>query len=230
MPYLFSQEPFPVSKLCIFRSCFTLSFQSMCFWGDKGLLTVTSRLANCCSLKNSQSRNFPPVRAFQYAEDRVPRDQLLLLSSSLSCSLFTPVFLDPIYPSVSFFPSLCCFLQYFFLCFFFYPWFISNWSLPLHSVSNSTVIFFCCHCTFLSIPCSLAFEIISSLGQRLSAILYLYNTCYSGTCFYFNAASTNKWFIGTQVPKSGWNTLYFSCNHSLLPKEINKCNKYAMNA
>lgn len=119
MPYLFSQEPFPVSKLCIFRSCFTLSFQPMCFWGDKGLLTVTSRLANCCSLRNSQkSRNFPPVRAFQYAEDRLPRDQLLLLSSSLSCSLFTPVFLDPIYPSVSLFPSLCCFPQYFFLCFF----------------------------------------------------------------------------------------------------------------
>lgn len=145
--------------------------------------------------------------------------------------VFSPLFFLILSTLLSPFSLLCAAsFSIFFCVFFFYPWFISNWSLPLHSVSNSTVIFFCCHCTFLSIPCSLAFEIISSLGQRLSAILYLYNTCYSGTCFYFNAASTNKWFIGTQVPKSGWNTLYFSCNHSLLPKEINKCNKYAMNA
>lgn len=100
-----------------------LIFQPMCL-REKGLVTVTSGLASCCSFKNSQSRNLP-VRALQFVEDWPPWDQLLLLWSSPSCRLFTFVFLDPICPSVSI-PISALLPSVFFFCVIFCPWFISN--------------------------------------------------------------------------------------------------------
>lgn len=165
----------------------------------------------------------------------VCRGQTALRSVAVSLILpvlqfFSSVYLDPICPSISFFLSLCFFLQYSF-CVFFYLCFISNWSVLWRSVSSSTVTYSVANVLLCAFPVLLHLQ---SLAPGTEAFHY------SGLVKYLlqwnlflllnnmiDTASTNKWFI---CALRFLNQGDFSCNYSLLHEELNECNKYAINA